>query len=80
MLAEDSPALVGLAIASVGIALSHGLQMPALDGAASVLTGLLLAGVAGLLAWQSRGLLIRRPKQFRHTLRKGSSKVAAPAE
>ena len=32
--------------------------MPALDGAASVLIGILLAGVAGLLAWQSRGLLI----------------------
>ena len=57
-LAEDSAALVGLAIAAVGIALSHGLEMPALDGAASVLIGPLLAGVASLLAWQSRGLLI----------------------
>ena len=58
VLAEDTAALVGLAIAAVGIALSQGLQMPALDGAASVLIGILLAGVAGLLAWQSRGLLI----------------------
>ncbi len=58
VLAEDSAALLGLAIAAVGIALSHWLQMPALDGAASVLIGLLLAGVASLLAWQSRGLLI----------------------
>lgn len=58
VLAEDAAALVGLAIAAVGIALSHRLQMPALDGAASVLIGLLLAGVAGVLAWQSRGLLI----------------------
>jgi cation diffusion facilitator family transporter len=58
VLAEDSAALVGLAIAAVGIALSHGLQMPALDGAASVLIGLLLASVAGVLAWQSRGLLV----------------------
>ena len=58
VLAEDSAALVGLAIAAVGIALSHWLQMPALDGAASVLFGILLAGVAALLAWQSRGLLI----------------------
>ena len=58
VLAEDSAALAGLAIAAVGIALSHRLQMPALDGAASVLIGLLLAGVAGVLAWQSRGLLI----------------------
>jgi cation diffusion facilitator family transporter len=58
VLAEDSAALVGLVIAAVGIALSQALQMPALDGAASVLIGILLAGVAGLLAWQSRGLLI----------------------
>lgn len=58
VLAEDSAALVGLAIAAVGIALSHLLQMPALDGAASVLIGILLASVAVLLAWQSRGLLI----------------------
>lgn len=58
VLAEDSAALVGLAIAAVGIALSHWLQMPALDRAASVLIGILLAGVATLLAWESRGLLI----------------------
>jgi cation diffusion facilitator family transporter len=58
VLAEDSAALVGLAIAAVGIALSQHLEIPALDGAASVLIGILLAGVATLLAWQSRGLLI----------------------
>ena len=58
VLAEDGAALVGLAIASVGIALSHWLQLSALDGAASVLIGILLAGVASLLAWQSRGLMI----------------------
>lgn len=58
VLAEDAGALVGLAIAALGIALGHRLDMPALDGAASVLIGILLAGVATLLAWQSRGLLI----------------------
>ena len=58
VLAEDAAALVGLTIAAVGIALSHRLNMPALDGAASVLIGLLLAGVATLLTWESRGLLI----------------------
>ena len=58
VLAEDAAALVGLAIAALGIALSQSLQMPALDGAASVLIGILLAGVAILLVWQSRGLLI----------------------
>ena len=58
VLAEDAAALVGLAIAAVGIALSHRLNMPELDGAASVLIGVLLAGVATLLTWESRGLLI----------------------
>src|SRR6185369_509195 len=55
VLAEDAAALVGLAIAAVGIALSHRLNMPELDGAASVLIGVLLAGVATLLTWESRG-------------------------
>ena len=58
VLAEDSAALVGLAIAAIGIWLSHRLQMPALDGAASLLIGVLLAGVAALLIRESRGLLI----------------------
>ena len=58
VLAEDAAALVGLAIAATGIALGHRLGIPELDGAASVLIGVLLAGVATLLAWESRGLLI----------------------
>ena len=58
VLAEDAAALVGLAIAALGIALSHRLDMPELDGAASLLIGVLLAGVATLLSWESRGLLI----------------------
>jgi divalent metal cation (Fe/Co/Zn/Cd) transporter len=58
VLAEDAAALVGLVIAGIGIALSHRLDMPELDGAASLLIGLLLAGVAVLLIRESRGLLI----------------------
>jgi cation diffusion facilitator family transporter len=58
VLAEDAAALVGLVIAGIGIALSHLLDMPELDGAASLLIGLLLAGVAVLLIRESRGLLI----------------------
>jgi cation diffusion facilitator family transporter len=58
VLAEDSAALVGLAIAALGIWLSHRLDMPALDGAASLLIGVLLAAVATFLTWQSRDLLI----------------------
>jgi cation diffusion facilitator family transporter len=58
VLAEDSAALVGLAIAALGIWLSHRLDMPVLDGAASLLIGVLLATVATFLTWQSRDLLI----------------------
>lgn len=58
VMAEDSAALVGLAVAAIGIAASHALNMPVLDGAASIVIGLLLAGVAVLLIRESRGLLI----------------------
>lgn len=58
VLAEDSAALAGLVVAGLGIYFSHRLNMPELDGAASVVIGLLLAGVAVLLIRQARGLLI----------------------
>jgi cation diffusion facilitator family transporter len=58
VLAEDFAALVGLAIAALGIFLSHFLDSPWVDGAASILIGLLLAGVAVLLIRESRGLLV----------------------
>ena len=58
VLAEDSAALMGLAIAALGVWLSHRLDMPVLDGAASLLIGVLLAAVATFLTWQSRDLLI----------------------
>jgi cation diffusion facilitator family transporter len=58
VLAEDAAALAGLALAAIGIGLSHGLDMPVLDGVASLLIGLLLAVVAAFLTWQSRDLLI----------------------
>jgi len=58
VLAEDSAARIGLAVAALGIYLSHRFGMPELDGAASVVIGLLLAGVAVLLIGQARGLLI----------------------
>lgn len=58
VLAEDSAALAGLAVAALGIYFSHSLDMPELDGAASVVIGLLLAGVAVFLVSQARGLLI----------------------
>lgn len=58
VLAEDSAALVGLLVAAIGIGASHALNKPELDGVASLLIGLLLAGVAVALIRESRGLLI----------------------
>ncbi len=58
VLAEDSAALAGLLVAGLGIYFSHSLNMPELDGVASVVIGLLLAGVAVFLIRQARGLLI----------------------
>ncbi len=58
VLAEDSAALVGLVVAALGIALSQRFDQPELDGAASLVIGVLLAGVAVVLIMESRSLLI----------------------
>ncbi|MDH3597202.1 MAG: cation diffusion facilitator family transporter [Rhodospirillales bacterium] len=58
VLFEDSAAMLGLIAAFVGILLSDQLGMPALDGAASIVIGLILGGTAVLLAYESKGLLI----------------------
>ena len=58
VLAEDSAALVGLVVAALGIAASQRFDMPELDGAASLVIGILLAAVAVVLIMESRSLLI----------------------
>jgi cation diffusion facilitator family transporter len=58
VLLEDSAALTGLAVAFVGIFLGRLLGMPWLDGAASVVIGLLLCAVAAVMVYESRGLLV----------------------
>ncbi len=55
---EDSAALIGLAIAGLGIALGHALDNPYFDPAASVLIGLLLVGAAFTLARETGALLV----------------------
>lgn len=55
---EDSAALLGLAVAGLGVFLSHALHNPYLDGVASLVIGLILVVTATLLAYQSKGLLI----------------------
>jgi len=58
VLFEDAAAMLGLAIAFVGVFAGHLLHNPYVDGAASILIGLVLAGVALLLAFESKGLLL----------------------
>lgn len=58
VLFEDSTALAGLAVAFLGVFLSHWFNNPVLDGAASIVIGLILAAVAMLLAYESKGLLL----------------------
>lgn len=54
----NSAALTGIAIAGVGVGLSHVLQNPYFDPAASVLIGLVMIVAAALLANKSVGLLV----------------------
>jgi cation diffusion facilitator family transporter len=58
VLFEDSAALTGLAIAALGVWASHALGDPRIDGMTSIVIGLILALVAGLLAREAKGLLI----------------------
>ena len=58
VVAEDTAALAGLIVAGLGIWLGHTLESPAIDGVASMIIGLILAGVAVFLVRESRGLLI----------------------
>lgn len=57
VLLEDSAALAGLLIALVGLGLAEWLDLPVLDGVASVGIGLLLVLTAGFLANETRSLL-----------------------
>jgi cation diffusion facilitator family transporter len=58
VLLEDSAALVGLFIAFIGIFLSVSFAIPVLDGASSIVIGLVLAATASLLARETKSLLI----------------------
>ena len=58
VLFEDSAALLGIAIAAAGTFAATHLQKPEFDGVASLLIGLVLGGVAILLARESKSLLI----------------------
>ena len=57
VLLEDSAALVGIALAAAGVVASSFFRLAWADGAASVAIGLLLAGVAFVLANETRSLI-----------------------
>jgi cation diffusion facilitator family transporter len=63
VLFEDASALLGLLMAFLGIFFSHWLNMPALDGVASIGIGVLLAVVAGLLLRETKSLLLGEPAE-----------------
>jgi cation diffusion facilitator family transporter len=58
VLFEDTAALIGIAAAALGIFTSDRLQMPILDGVASIVIGLVLGVTASIIAWESKELLI----------------------
>jgi len=58
ILFEDSAAMLGLAIAAIGVYMSASLGYLWLDGVASICIGLVLAGTATWLAIETKGLLI----------------------
>ncbi|MXZ68684.1 MAG: cation transporter [Acidimicrobiia bacterium] len=58
VLFEDSAAVGGLSVALAGVVASHLTGNPTWDALASILIGILLAGVAFFLAFEIKGLLI----------------------
>lgn len=58
VLFEDSAAMLGLVIALIANILAQTTGMYVFDGVASVIIGLILAGTAAWLAWETKGLLI----------------------
>lgn len=58
VLLEDSAAMLGLVVAFLGIFLGQIFDLPELDGVASIVIGLVLAGAAMVLAYETKGLLI----------------------
>ena len=57
VLFEDTAALTGLVIALIGVVASQALDLPMIDGVASVAIGVVLAITAGFLAFESQSLL-----------------------
>jgi len=78
VMAEDSAALAGLVTAAIGIFLSDRFDMPRADGAASIVIGLILAGMATLLIYAIRELLVGQGIQPRTAARIRELALATP--
>ena len=74
VLFEDSAAILGLVVAFVAIYLSQTTGIYAFDGIASIIIGLILAGTAAWLAYETKGLLIGERANI-HVV-KGIKKIA----
>jgi cation diffusion facilitator family transporter len=81
VLFEDSAALLGIAIAALGTWLTVRFQNPLYDGMASICIGLVLGGVALLLARESKSLLIGEPanREFTDSVLRVTSQVRGVA-
>ncbi|MES2765895.1 MAG: cation diffusion facilitator family transporter [Bacteroidota bacterium] len=55
---ENLAALAGLIVAFLGVFLGHLFENPYLDGVAAILIGVILTAVAGLLAYESKALIL----------------------
>lgn len=74
VLFEDTAALLGLLVALVGVFASETLDMPVIDGIASIIVGLVLAGTAIFLGIESQSLLTGESAD--RTTREGIERIA----
>jgi cation diffusion facilitator family transporter len=74
VLFEDTAALLGLITALIGVFLSDQMNLPVLDGVASVVVGVILAVTAAFLAWESQSLLTGEAAS--HDTRIGINRIA----
>ncbi len=78
VLFEDVAAMAGLFIALVGLLLAEHMQLPWMDGAASIGIGLVLALTAIFLAYETKALLIGEAAS--EVLRVGVQEIVANAD
>lgn len=78
VLFEDSAAILGLVVAFVGLLLAEYLGIAWMDGAASIVIGLILASTAAFLAYETKALLIGEAAH--EELQQGIREIVAAAK